>query len=130
MGPLLHSLGSVHLEPKNKKVAMLTYGKNYCPCLQCDVPQNPMGRLSMCLDFFSFFLCSQHVPFKFSMNSHHVPNVFPIAPRFNPICFAQSPPLLTYIVGPKEEALHLSIESSIFWGASIVSTFMFLFFLQ
>ncbi len=41
-------------------------------------------------------------------------NVFPIAPCFNPICFAQSPPLLTYIGGPKGEALHLSIESSIF----------------
>ena len=42
------------------------------------------------------------------------PWVFSIAPYFNPICFAQSPPLLTYIGGPKEEALHLSIESSIF----------------
>jgi hypothetical protein len=31
-----------------------------------------------------------------------------------PICFAQSPPLFTYIGGPKGEALHLSIESSIF----------------
>jgi len=28
-------------------------------------------------DFFSFFLCSQHVPFKFSMGSHQVLNVFP-----------------------------------------------------
>jgi hypothetical protein len=53
----------------------------------------PMGRLSMhskCLDlfsfefwvaglrggFFSFFLCSQHVPFKFSMSSHQVLNMF------------------------------------------------------
>ncbi len=48
---------------------------------------------------FSFFLCS---------------NKFPIAPCFNPICFAQSPPLLTYIAGPKVEELHLSIEFSIF----------------
>jgi len=38
------------------------------------------------------------------------------------MCFAQSPPLLTYIAGPMGEALHLSLESSI-WGASIVSTF-------
>jgi len=37
--------------------------------------------------------------------------VFPIEPRFNPICFAQSPPLLTYIDGPKGKAFHLSIES-------------------
>ncbi len=99
----------------------------------------PMGRLSMhstCLDFifllsfekggegrgfFSFFLCSQHVPFKFPMGSHQVPNmfqmcssrVFLIAPRFNPIYFAQSPPLLTYVGGPKGEAVHLSMESSI-----------------
>jgi hypothetical protein len=41
------------------------------------------------------------------------PWLFPIAPCFNPICFAQSPPHLTYIGGPKGEALHLSIESSI-----------------
>jgi hypothetical protein len=41
------------------------------------------------------------------------PRVFPIAPGFNPICLAQSPPLLTYIGGPKGETLHLSIESSI-----------------
>ncbi len=60
--------------------------------------------------FFSFFLCSQHVPFKFPLGSHKVlnmfprfpmcsPRVFPIAPPFNPICFAHSPPLLTYIGG-------------------------------
>ncbi len=41
------------------------------------------------------------------------PRVFPIAPHFNPICFAQSPPLLTYIARLKREALHLSIELSI-----------------
>jgi hypothetical protein len=57
--------------------------------------------------FFSFFLCSN----RFRMCS---PWVFPIVPCFNPICFAQSPPFLTYIGGPKGEALHLSIESSIF----------------
>jgi hypothetical protein len=56
----------------------------------------PMGRRSMhskCLvfflldfvlgggGFFSFFLCSQHVPFKFPMGSQQiplVPNVFPV----------------------------------------------------
>ncbi len=73
-----------------------------------------MGRLSMhskCLDFFSFkfwvgvaedffsfFLCSQYVPNGFQSGSQYVPkapNVFPIAPRLNPIYFAQSPPLLT-----------------------------------
>jgi hypothetical protein len=41
------------------------------------------------------------------------PRVFPIVPQFNPICFAQSPPLLTYLGGPKGEAVHLSIKSSI-----------------
>jgi hypothetical protein len=45
------------------------------------------------------------------------PRVFPIAPCFNPICFAQSPPLLTYIAGPKEKTLDLSIESFIFGEA-------------
>jgi hypothetical protein len=59
----------------------------------------------------SFFLCSN----KFPMCS---PWVFPIAPCFNPICFVQSPPLLTYISGRKGEALHLSIESSNFWETS------------
>ncbi len=83
---------------------------------------------------FSFFLCSQHVPFMFlSMGSHQVPNmfckfsmcsprVFPIAPSFNPICFAQSPPFLTYIGRPKGEPFHLSIKSSILGEPSIVST--------
>jgi hypothetical protein len=49
--------------------------------------------------------------------------VFSIAPCFSPIHFAESPPLLTYICGPKGEALYLSIESFYFGGASIVSTF-------
>ncbi len=57
--------------------------------------------------FFHFFLCSN----KFPMCSLWV---FPIILYFNPICFAQSPPLFTYIGGPKKEALHLSIKSSIF----------------
>jgi hypothetical protein len=47
---------------------------------------------------------------RFSMCSSRV---FPVTPCFNPICFAQSPPLLSYIAGPKGEALHHSIESSI-----------------
>jgi hypothetical protein len=69
--------------------------------------------------FFIFFIfplfptCSLYVPFKFSTGSLKFPRVFPIAPCFNPMCFAQSPPLLAYIAGPKGEALHLSIESSI-----------------
>jgi hypothetical protein len=99
-----------------------------------------MEKLSMhskCLDLFSFkfwvggggmiffiFLCSQYVPFKFPMDSHQVPNVFPIAPCFSPICFAQSPPLLTYIPRPKGLVHHLSTESSIL-GPSIVSIVFF-----
>ncbi len=50
------------------------------------------------------------VPIRFSICS---PRMFPIAPRFNPICFCQSPPLFSYIGGPKGEALYFSIESSI-----------------
>jgi hypothetical protein len=49
---------------------------------------------------FSFFLCSQYVPLKFPMCS---PIVFPIASRFNPICFAQSPPFLTLYTWAKGE---------------------------
>ncbi len=45
--------------------------------------------------------------------------------QINPICFAQSPPLLTYIGEPKGEALHLFTESSIF-----VSFHSFNFFLS
>jgi hypothetical protein len=41
------------------------------------------------------------------------PKVFRVAPHFNPICFAQSPPLHTNIGGPKGETLHHPIESSI-----------------
>jgi hypothetical protein len=63
-----------------------------------------------------FPICSLQVANGFQSGSQYVPkvpHVFPIAPRLNHICFAQSPPLLTYIGGPKEEAIHLSIESSI-----------------
>ncbi len=88
----------------------------------------PMGRLSMNSKFLDYFLLSffwaggggggEFFHFSFVPTcSLQVPNVFPIASCFDPICFAQSPPLLTYIGGPKGEALHLSIES-----ASIVST--------
>ncbi len=89
-----------------------------------------VGWVGLGEDFFSFFLCSHKVPngfpsrslmfLKFSMCS---PRVFPIAPRFNPICFAQRPRLLTYLGGPKGEVLHFSIESSISGGVSIISNF-------
>ncbi len=60
--------------------------------------------------FFSFFLCSLYVPFKFPMCSLRV---FQVAPRFNPICFVQSPPLLTYIGGPKLDKLPSFIDRSL-----------------
>ncbi len=50
------------------------------------------------------------LPNRFPMCS---PWVLSISPCFNPICFAQSAPLFTYIAGPKGKALHHSIESSI-----------------
>jgi hypothetical protein len=112
-----------------------------------EISCQPIGRLSMhskCLVFFfllsfgwevgkggggflSFshlfptcsLLSSQWVLIRFPMGS---PRVFPIAP---PLCFAQSPPLLTYIGGPKGKALRLSIESSI-----LGSLHSFNFFLQ
>ncbi len=58
-----------------------------------------------------FPTCSLQVPNMFPRFPLCFPRVFPI--HFNPICFAQSPPLLTYIGGPKGKALHLSIESFI-----------------
>jgi len=60
-------------------------------------------------------ISSQWIPIRFAICS---PRVFPIAPHFNPICFA-------HIGGPKGESLHLSIESSI-----LVSLNSFNFFLQ
>jgi hypothetical protein len=70
---------------------------------------NPSYRLK---SYFSSKDCfhSSIVPFKFPMCS---PKVFPTTPPLNPLCFAQSAPLHTYIGGPKGEALHLSIGSSI-----------------
>jgi hypothetical protein len=92
----------------------------------------PMGRRlnmhSKCLDsfsfkfggyIFSFSLVPNMFPMGFLGSGRFLmcsPKVFPLAPSFNPICFAQSPPLLTYIGGPKGESLHLSIESSILWS--------------
>jgi hypothetical protein len=60
--------------------------------------------------FSFFFLCSLQVLNGFPSGSQCVPQwVFPIAPRFSPICFAQS--LTRWAKGGK--ALQLSIESSI-----------------
>jgi hypothetical protein len=77
---------------------------------------NPSYRLKSYFssrDFFHSFI----VPFKLPMGSHRFPmcspKVFPTAPHLNPICFAQSALLLTFIGGPKEEAFHLSIGSCI-----------------
>jgi len=55
----------------------------------------------------------------------HFPRVFPITPCFNPICFAQSPSLLTYIIEPKGEEFHPSMESSTLGS---LHSFDFLFF--
>jgi hypothetical protein len=58
-----------------------------------------------------FPLTPQRVPIRFPMC---FPRGFPVAPRFNnPIRFAESPPLLTYIDGSKGNCSHFSIESSI-----------------
>jgi len=42
-------------------------------------------------------MCSYHVPKLFPKFSMCSPMVFPITPNIKPICFAQNPPLLTYI---------------------------------
>jgi hypothetical protein len=70
---------------------------------------NPSYRLKSYFSSRDFFH-SSIVPNGFPMCS---PKVFPAAPHLNPICFAQSAPLLTYIGGPKGEALDLSIGSCI-----------------
>jgi hypothetical protein len=64
-----------------------------------------------------------------SLSSQCVPlRVFPIAPPFNPIGFAQSPPLFTYIAGgPKRKDTPSFNLIFYFGGASIVST-IFIFF--
>jgi hypothetical protein len=49
--------------------------------------------------FHELLMCSQHVPKLFPKFSMCFPRLFPIAPNFKPICFAQNPPLLTYIHG-------------------------------
>jgi hypothetical protein len=64
---------------------------------------------------------SHQVPTMFSMCSSRV---FPGAIHFNPICFAQSPSLLSYIGGPKGETPSISVESSIS-RASINAIFCF-----
>jgi len=43
-------------------------------------------------------MCSYHVPKLFPKFSMCFPRVFPIALNIKPICFAQNPPLLIYIV--------------------------------
>ncbi len=105
---------------------------------------HPMGRLSKhskCLDlffllrfglgggenFFSFSLCSQHVPFKFPVGSHQVPNVFPkgcsqqhlaLIPYVLPKVFPFSPIQL----GHRRKQLDFN-RTFDFWGALIVSIF-------
>ncbi len=78
------------------------------------------GEGFFCFIFPLFPTCPLQVPNMFPMC---FPRVFPIAPGFNPRCFAQSPPLLTCIDGPKGEAIYHSIESFYFGEPPIVSTF-------
>ncbi len=124
---------------------IISPGQKWCQTiLEIEISCSQWKGLNMhskCLDFFSFMLwvegggrifikksfvptmfpsSSQCVPIRFPMCS---PRVFPIAPRYNPICFAQSPPIFTYIGGPNGKAILLSIESSSL-GASIVPTFI------
>ncbi len=84
-----------------------------------------LGRVGEVFFHFSFVLnmfssSSKWVPIRFPMCS---PRVFPIAPCFNPICFAQSSPLLTYVGGPKVEAF-IFPQNLLFGVAWIVSIFL------
>jgi hypothetical protein len=49
--------------------------------------------------FHELLMCSYHVPKLFPKFSMCSSRVFPIAPNIKPTCFAQNPPLLTYIAG-------------------------------
>jgi hypothetical protein len=44
------------------------------------------------------FLCSQHVPFKFPMGYHQVPNMFPIFPMCSPRVFPIHLVLIPYVL--------------------------------
>ncbi len=72
-----------------------------------------------------FLSSSQWVPSKFLGFPMCSPKVFQLAPHFNPICFAQSPPLLTYIGEPKGKASHLSIESFILSSLHSLNFYLF-----
>jgi hypothetical protein len=105
------------------RILMSLYSQRCSPiCLVLLEGMLPSAFFPRCLEgiWGDFFFIS-FVPNMFPSGSQWVlikfptcfTRVFPIAPRFNPLCFAQSPPLLTYISGPKGMAPHLSIESSI-----------------
>jgi len=49
--------------------------------------------------FFELLMCSYHFSKLFPKFSMCPPRMFPITPDFKPICFAQNPPLFTYISG-------------------------------
>jgi hypothetical protein len=68
----------------------------------------------------TLFLVISHV----SIDVPQVLNVFPIASHFYPICFPQSSPFFSCIVGSKERALHLYIETLILGS---LQSFSFLF---
>jgi hypothetical protein len=104
--------------------------------------ENRNSMQSRCLDLFFFEVlgggcgvgriysifplfptCSLYVPFNFSMGSHQVPNVFPIASRFNPICFAQSPPPSHLYRWAKGSVTPPVYRIFYFGGGSVVSTF-------
>ncbi len=133
MNPIFHQMKKHN--PSNGQNSQLVhqwllihFGPMQCTPKKHTTP-NLIGRLNMpskCFDYYYFSFApnmfpsnSQCVPIRFfnmfPMIPMCSPKVFQIAPCFNPVCFAQSTLLFTYIVGPKGEALHLSIESSIFW---------------
>ncbi len=81
------------------------------PCL-C-----PVRVRAQCISSFRSCLClvrAQPAPSQaLSQTDRPINEGVPNITSLNHICFAQNPPILTYIGGPKGEALHLSIKSSI-----------------
>jgi hypothetical protein len=75
----------------------------------------------LCVCVFYFFHTHQrpkpktyHFSKLFPKFSMCPPKMFPIAPDFKPICFAQNPPLLTYILGVFV-AMGISLGEKLWW---------------
>jgi hypothetical protein len=70
---------------------------------------------------FFIFLCSQHVPIKFSLCS---PRVFPVALHFYTIWFGNCCPPSTYIAGPKARSYVLQYRTFYLGKVPYIQSFL------